>query len=1041
MKGLIDLCVKRPVSVIMFLAAMILGGIFSLSVLPLQALPEFPFPQVTVETRYPGLGAGDIRPLITIPVEDALSSVKGLERMRSISRDGESVTVLDFRWGTDSGAASVLVREAIDAVYPSLPEGASKPAVIPGSGGEEAQLIVAVRSPLGGAFARNLAEYEIRSQLRRIDGVGTVILSGGDREELAIKVDLPRALSRGLPPAVLAEIISAETANVPAGNARQGDKELVVVSRGRPATEQELRSLVLPSQSGPFVIGDVGKIFRDRAKKESLFIASDETGKAREYAALEIYRRPGADPVGLSRDVQKALAEVSAAFGRDAEIRIIYDGAASIVPGLQKLFVSVVIGIIAVMSVLFVTLRNFRYSILAGLSLPVSMAASLAALAVLGRSLNNMSLSGIALGIGLVSDTSVIILDLLHGHFNRKAVPSYAELSGRAASVAASSFGGTLTTAIVFVPVVFLPGPLGSLFGDLSLALVVSVLAGWIYAQFALPALFRMFYSLRRVHTPPACGGVVDSVKGEKSGEEKSFAGIKYLEGQYAALLSRCVKKPLHVLGITALLCVTGLTFLVTRPTGFVSADEAALLEAVLNFPPGTTMETIAAEASALGEKLSALPELSSVFGRAGSEEEDTGKRSDPAYRKETFIFRCMIAPRIKPETALTKVNVLLETAPCEALAVFPQDKTEKLLGLSSSAVLAVKGRDREEAENRAAKTAERIRESGLTAALTLRPAGSRPELRVVPDREASAHAGLSTVETARAFYAAAEGLMAGELELEGRPLKMKVSALELPELEGLPIMMGENGPVFAGSLTRIEYREAAAALARLDRSETVYIETSPLPGRGRALSAFLALLCSNEKEQGLGRADESAFARYRSSLILTVVLVILLLYLTMGAGFESLTLPPVLLLAIPFSLAGAGPALFLAGAGLDSSSVLALMVLFGLSVNSGMVLYELAAEKCKEMASSKKVQADVYNAVYQAALERFRPVLTTALTTAFALVPLVVSPLGAKEHSMAAAMLGGISASTTLTLFALPPVLIRFLSRRYVQKKRGDIL
>ncbi|MCL1812338.1 MAG: efflux RND transporter permease subunit [Treponema sp.] len=1038
MKSLIDLCIRRPVSVIMFLAALLLAGIFSISVLPVQRLPEFPFPRVTVETLYPGLGAEDIRQMVTIPVEDALSSVKGLERMRSVSRDGASLTVLDFRWGTDSGAASVLVREAIDAVYPSLPEGALKPAVIPGDPDEQAQLIVTVRSPLGPVFARNLAEYELRSLFRRVDGVGTVLLSGGEREELAIKVDLPRALSRALPLSTLAEIFSAETVNIPAGNARDGDKELVVVSQGKPCTEAELSRLIFPSQNGAFVIGDIGSLERTTAKKESIFIVSgknkssdkDEYGTS-EFTALEIFRRPGADPVKLSRDLQKAITEASNAFSRDAEIKIIYDDAASIVPEIRQLFVSVILGTAAVMIVLFFNLKSFRYSLLAGLSLPLSLAASVSVLAVLGKTLNNMSLSGIALGVGLVSDTSVIILDLLHNGFDKKERPGCNELGTLAASVAASSFGGTATTAVVFVPVMFLPGPLGSLFGDLSVSLVVSILTGWIYAQFALPSLFRMFFPARKSTA--------------NSGKEMAKKGGKYhpddfVINRYAPLLKSCVQKPGRILVITIFLCTAGFALLFTRPFGFISAGTATEIEVVLNFPPGTVMEKIADEASVLGDQLESLSGINLVFGRAGSEKEDTARRSDPDYRSESFVFCCVLGSKQKPITVLASINSLLEKQNYECFARFPRDKTEKLLGLSSSAVMAVKGRNREEAESRAALAEDLIHRKGFVAAR--RPSGSRSEIRVVPDREASAYAGISTAETAMALYAAAEGLELGELELEGKPLTMKLSASAMPEPELMPITFRDSRPVFAGSINSFVPRKTPAALARLDRSDTIYLEAylqsgtirrtneneqefvQFSSGKEKDLSAALSSICSEGKEQGFVRADESAFARYRSSLILTVILVLILLYLTMGVEFESFSLPLVLFPAIPFSLAGSGPALFLSGAGLDSSSVLSLMVLFGLSVNNGMILYELAAEKYKQGKTAAE-------SVYEAALERVRPVITTALTTVFALLPLVINPLGVKEHSMAAAMLGGIMACTALTLFAMPPVFIRFLQKQ----------
>jgi multidrug efflux pump subunit AcrB len=573
--------------------------------------------------------------------------------------------------------------------------------------------------------------------------------------------------------------------------------------------------------------------------------------------------------------------------------------------------------------------------------------------------------------------------------------------------VAASSFGGTATTAVVFIPVVFLPGPLGSLFGDLSIALVVSVLTGWLYAQFALPSLFGLFFS------------------------SKKRNGSSLFVHHYALPLWNCLQKPFLVVGITILFCAAGFTLLLTRPMSFVSAGTAPEIETVLNFPPGTTIESIAIEASALGERLASLPGITSVFGRAGSEEEDTGRRSNPDYRKETFYFRCILNPAFEAAVTLSSINSLLENLSYEALARFPQDKTEKILGLSSSSAIAVKGRSRDEAEKLAAEAENLVRQSGHAAAIALHPAGSRPEIRILPDREALAHTGLSAVEIARALYAAAEGLEAGELELEGRPLTMKVSALEMPELEELPVALSQSGLVFTGNIARIEYREVPAALARLDRSDALYMEAAPRPGSEKALTAFLAFLCTREKEHGVVRADESAFARYRVSLLLTIVLVLILLYLTIGAEFESFILPLVLMIAIPFSLAGAGPALFFCGAGLDSSSILAMMVLFGLSVNSGMVLYELAVEK-----TASGFQAEV--AEYDAPLERFRPVLTTALTTAAALLPLVISLVGAKEHSMAAAMLGGIIASTALTLFALPPVLIRILQYR---KSRAEAL
>jgi multidrug efflux pump subunit AcrB len=435
MKGLVSFCVRRPVGVIMSMAALVVAALFSLSFLPLDRFPEFALPRVTVETLYPGMAASELRSMLTIPVEDALSPVKGLERIRSVSRDGASVICLDFRWGTDPMTASALVREALDAVYPSLPEGIRRPAVVPGDPDAAPDAIIAIRPLNGnGVFARNLAEYELRARLRRIDGVGSIILVGGEQLEERLRLDLPRLAARGIAPADFAQLLSAETVDLPAGNAREGDMELIVQSSGRPASIEELSGLVLPFVSGGLKLGEAGDLTLQASRLKSVFIADGE-----DLAALEVYRRPGSDPVRLSRDIAKTLKEASRLFSGEAEIRLVKDSSPLIVRGLLNLGISALLGAAAVICTLFFFLRRVRLSLLAALSIPVSAAAGVCALALAGRSLNGMSLGGLALGIGLVSDTGVIMLDTLHRFFGeRDAKPAPPE-QGR---VPQGFFGG-----------------------------------------------------------------------------------------------------------------------------------------------------------------------------------------------------------------------------------------------------------------------------------------------------------------------------------------------------------------------------------------------------------------------------------------------------------------------------------------------------------------------------------------------------------------------------------------------------------------------
>jgi multidrug efflux pump subunit AcrB len=361
----------------------------------------------------------------------------------------------------------------------------------------------------------------------------------------------------------------------------------------------------------------------------------------------------------------------------------------------------------------------------------------------------------------------------------------------------------------------------------------------------------------------------------------------------------------------------------------------------------------------------------------------------------------------------------------------FPQDRTEQLLGLSSAHTLAVRGADGTETAERARNAADRLQKNlgPALASLRVRPSGVRPELRFFPNREAAAFLGVSAAGVAEALYAITEGVVSSRLEIEGRPLDVRVSGKALaagPEpsaaLENLPLLTPQGNRVFLGSLGRVERRESEAALARLDRGDVIYLDLLPLSGRGKGFAGEVQKAAAGLP--WLSRADESAFTRYRASLFFTLALVLILLYMTMGAQFESFLLPLILMLAIPFSLAGTGPALFLAGAGLDSGAALGLTVLFGLVVNNGIILYEIGEEKIRLGLSPGR-------AVFSGARERLCPVLITTVTTILALLPLVIAPLGASQRSMAVAMIGGIVSAALLSLFALPPVFIRFFRGR----------
>jgi len=1015
MRGIINIFIKRPITVIMILTALIIAAAFSLPSLPISRLPELNIPRVTIETIYSGMAAEEIRSMVTIPLEDGFSPVKGLERMRSVSRDNSSVISLDFRWGVDPMAASVLVREAVDAIYPSLPERVKKPTVTSGESGAEAHAVIAVSSHNGNnVFARKLAEYEIQARLRRIDGVGSVTLSGGEKKEENILLDTARLAALGLSPGDLVNLLAQETADISAGNAREGNAELVVVSSGKPDSVSALSQIILPINGGSIKIEDTGEMVSASAKRESVFVYNGI-----EAAALEVYRRPGADPLRLSREIKKTVDEAASLFSRDVKIELVTESSSSLISGITGLLISSALGALAVTSVLLLTIRRLKYSLLAALSIPVSIAAGICVLSVTGRSLNSMSLSGLAMGIGLVSDISVIILDLLHRAFEKNtAKPEPETVADKAVSIAGSSAASTITTALVFIPVIMLPGQLGSLFGDIAIALVTAVTAGWLYAQFFLPSLFYLSFNKK------------NSVITDSS------PGLHYsLEKKYAGFLLIFLRRSNKLFAFAVLLSVFGFLTLIMRPMVFLNPDDAEEVWVSVTFPPGTLLEIAEKSGMEISSLISGLPSVKTVYGRAGAETEDINRRADINYKKEEMILRCVPEKNIKAKKVLADINDIFkrQDSPVFTMngsqkeAYFPRDRAEILLGLSSQRSYVIKGSNREELSERLDTVQKIFNSENIN--LNFRPRGQRPELRLYPNREAAAYLSIPAAQIAQTLYILNEGLVTTKLEIDGKPLDVRLTGRTgndpASELEQIPLKTGQGKTVYLGSIGKIERKEAEASLARLDRCDVVYADFPSVEKLPKTASELTS------KFTWFSGADESVFKRYINSLIIYIFLVLILLYMTMGAQFESFLLPLILMITIPFSLAGAGPALLISGSKIDSGAILGLTALFGLVVNNSLILFEISDQKIRAGFCAQ-------DAVYTGACERFRAILITMTTTIFALLPLVFSPLGNSQKSMAAAMLGGLTVSTLISLFAVPPVLIRYFNFTSRGKMRG---
>lgn len=999
MKALIKLLAARPVATVMIIASIILAGCMAAFHLPLDFLPDVSLPRIAVAAEYPGLPAKDMRSMVSMPLEDGLASTRGLRKIESVSRDGRVIIIMDFAWGEDPLEASMRVRESIDAVYPSLPEGALKPIVMPYDPVSKPVMSVAFRAKGGdAAFARRMADNEIRTRFQRVAGVSAVTIVGGRREEIKVLVDTERAASRGYSAYSVSSILSREHQDVPAGSVNSGDSELVVITKGRTETPEALSALLLPGASGGhgFRLGEIASVSPGFADRQSAYALDGE-----EWILLEARKRPGSNPIAVAAALRKEVARAQADFDRDFELRIVSDESGQIADTIRNLAISAAIGAAIAIAVLAFFTKNLRSSLILGTMIPISIASAIAALWAGGLSINTMSLGGLALGIGMMTDNAVVILDALKLALGkRRERPSADEIAEAAATVAGSTFGSTATTIIVFAPVLFLPGVIGALFKDLAVAVIASIVASCLSAILFVPSLYRLFYAP----------------------EPESTASHK-IEKAYGRALASSLRRPWFAASLAIGLGIAGAVSFIAIPKEFMPPDGAVSLEAIVEYPPGVTLDYLERQARAVTGALRGSASVSLASAWAGAEKEDTGRLADPDLSNERIVAYCALKDGANPLKALSEIEKLIRrtAAPEAKVSVrVPEDASARILGVGGRGKnLLVKADSPEKAEAAADSIADRLAAAGMNRrSISISPTGKRLELSIAPNPEAMSAVGINFAQTSSAIKAAVEGEVATTMVRDGREVDIRVKSADPPTgpagLAEMPVALTKGGSIAAASVLRIARAESAPSVLRRDRSDAALIR---IDGSDKDYAALVRALPRLKADfPALDYLEGSALAEYGTSLLIAGILVVVLLYLYLGGQFESLSLPLVLMTTIPLSFGGIGLGLLAAGSSINFGSALGIIVLFGIVVNNSIIMQETIEGRIRAARG-----IDPLLAVYRGSIERVVPIMVTVMTNCLALVPIALSPSGASQRAMCVAVLGGMTASTCLTLFLVP--------------------
>ncbi len=1012
MGGLSKLAVQRPITFLMTSLILIGFGIFGVSQLRLNLYPDVSFPTITIFTGYEGVAPEDIEALVTRPIEEQVGSISGIRRVRSLSSQGASVVKLNFNWGTDLYEAENDVRKQLGFVTRTIPDDAETPLVFSYDPNQEPIVVLAITSDV--RSSRDLRTYStqvLEQRIERTNGIASAETSGGLERQINVSIDNEKMRLYNITINDISSRLASENIQVPAGQLIEGNTVYSLRTMGELKTVEQIMNTVVEVRDGQTLyLKDVADVSDGIAQPIGNVQVNGDDG-----IIVNIYRQSDANVVVAADAVLENLEVIKEALPDDIQVEVLTNKAEFIKLSIQNLLFTGLQAIILVVLILLVFLRSGRSALIIAISIPVSIVTTFAVMDFADLSLNIISLSGLTLAVGLVVDDAVVVLENIfrfreEGHNRREAAVMGAK------EVAVPVVISTLTTLVVFLPILFVPGIAGFLFRDLALTISFSLTVSSLVALTLIPMMTSQFFK----------DG--DSKFQSENRLALFFSNLlERLETIYARQLNTTLKRSWIIVGISVLFF--GATLPIFYSLGgefFPRVDENAFTLEISREPGVSLLELERSVKQVESVIQQTVPEARIVVSDYGDKEGIEGADNPGGF---TGTVRVELVPQNERDrTQFEIVNTLLNE-----LTIVPGVDAQEIVidPLSpdgeNGLIVQVFGFDPEIKKNLTDGVKERLAEiPGVVSAYSTSDQG-RPELRLIMDRERISLVGMNTNQVASAVSDAVQGSIATSFVDQGVEFEVVVELdprqkSRSTDLESIQIQIPDGTWMPLSNLARVERFTGPTNVTRIDQERVVEIFTElENVDLKSASSQAKALLDQIQWPDGYryalaGSAEEQAESF--NFLLLAFAIAGILTYMVMASQFESLIEPFIIIFTIPLALSGVLILLGLTSTPISVTSMVGLILLSGIVVNNGIVMIDYI----------KILQArglSRHEAIVQGATRRLRPILMTAFTTILSMVPLALE-IGAGSETwspMARTVIGGLTMSTLLMLFVVPSI------------------
>ena len=1049
---LIKSSIDRPVAVIAAVLMVLMFGLVALDTIPIQLTPDVRKPIISLRTYWPGAAPAEVEREITNRQEEVLKGLEGLDQMTSRSEDGRSSITLEFNVGQNMDKALLLVANRLDRVG-GYPDEADEPTIRTSSSDDNPITWIVLRRMDGveapihhfGDFVEDI----IKDSLERVEGVSSVNVYGGSEREMVVVVD-PDSMARyGLTVTQVVNTLRSANASVSAGDVDEGKRRYVVRTEGEFTTLNDVRGVVLRSEVDPqtgriarVTVGDIGKVSFDYKSPTAHIRFLGEPA-----LAINAIRETGSNVIEVMDGIRETLSELNENILPDAQLFLtqVYDETVYIDSSIhlvrQNIFVGG--GLAAIILLLF--LRSGRATLVISLAIPVSVIGAFVAMSALGRSLNVISLAGIAFAVGMVVDAAIVVLENIYRLREQGLSKREAAYLG-AKQVWGAVFVSALTTVLVFIPILIMELEVGQLFRDIAVAISVSVFLSLIVAITVIPALSN------RLLTKTAK---------ETNGPISTLVGIPLVAfgNLFVTLIigitTRVIGNRLASILVVSILCGAGgmATWAFLPKLDYLPDGNRNLIFGVVLPPPGYNLDTTEKIATDIENTMRPLwkgsnGEVESSLNSAANGADDEGELPQVkrfffvAARASTFLGAAATDPsRVKELIPILKNAAYKE--PGTFGLISQRSLFGRGIGGERSIDLNVTGADLENILDVALRAMGKLGQHlPLNDGTQVRPKPGlelgAPEVRVFPDRIKLADNGLSARELGDTLDAFNDGLRVAEITVDGKRLDLMLKGpnQQITTTQGIsqiPVVTASGQIIPASSLAEIDVTSGPTEIRHLERERTVTLEIRP--PENMALETALDIIHDNIiiplREEGMpngislqlsGTADK--LSQTWDAMVIELLIAVAIVYLAMAVLFESFIYPFVIILSVPLATAGGVGGLALVNLftfqPLDMLTLLGFVILIGIVVNNAILLVHQTLFHIRSEAMS------IHDSIIEATRNRIRPIFMSTLTSVFGMLPLVVFPGAGSElyRGLGSVVVGGLALSAILTLLIIPPLM-----------------